>query len=147
MKKLYPVYSAKSAIKDFNDKSSKFQEMMRRLRVPEEKKMPLNVPTLDDHMRSQGLPTKLSHKLALARQVGMHDYSASEDNDRALLMAVQSMEGGSNAKNDKQREMEAADREYKLKERELDYKHKEIESRKQPTSDDIAQSLLSKYKS
>lgn len=146
--KKYPVIDAQSAIKKHNENIQGFKEIERRMnKANVDKILPENEePTLDDFLAENGLPQTFSVKMALAKKVGMGSYSGRPDEDKRIMRALTAMMAKSGEQDTKESESKNRDREFGLKEKELSLKEKEIESKKMPGADEIAQSLMSKFK-
>jgi hypothetical protein len=157
-KKIVPIVSASKAISDFNKKLLGFSDIQSRLKVnqpvmPQQPQEEQGM-TLDSYMRMNGIPVSYSTKSALASKMGMKNYSASKEHDMELLNVLGGIDQKTTIQNQSEKEQMAYDRdseyknkEFKLKNKELELKQKEIENNKMPTSDDLADKLLSKINS
>jgi hypothetical protein len=148
MKRLYPVINADSAISDYNKKYQDFHEnILPRLNVnkltPQQE---VAQPTLNDHLLSQGEPNYFSRRQAIAKGMGMSNYTGTKEQDQALYNALQVQGQNKAVKSQSDFETTNKDREFKLKEKELGLKQEQMKASKMPTSDDIASSLLKTIK-
>lgn len=148
-KKKVAVYSAKKAVTDYNKKLIQFNEVLGRMRTPEERMMMQQnqeAPqmTLDTYLMSTGMPASFAAKAGVAKQLGMPNYTGGPEQDNSLLMALQGKTMNDQTKEAADKEHSYKTQEMGLKEQELGLKQKEIESNRQPSSEEIAQSLMSK---
>lgn len=145
-KKAYPVFTAKSAVRDYNKKAKGFQDIVGRMRVNQTEAMPAEEaelkPTLDVMLNKAGFPATFAVKSSLARSFGMHNYSGTKEQDDSLMMSLQAkLEHEANEKTAKDGQ-EKEKREHSYKERELGLREKELAQKNAPTADDIADSLI-----
>lgn len=148
MKKQYPVIDSESATRDYNKKVVGFQEILARVRQPiQQQQVQGEQPiSLNDHLMSQGEPTYFTRRSAIAKSMGMSNYTGTKEQDQALANALQ-MKGQRDSESAKSNtENKKNDREYSLKKKELGLKEKQLEASKMPSSDEIANSLLKTIK-
>lgn len=144
------IHTAKKAKRDFLDKVARFAEIEARMQRQKEKKelpeMPIE-PGLDHHLVGQGLPAHFSVKNAIAKQMGIHNYTGTKEQDSLIMAGIQGRAMKEESESTKGMEKEKSEREHSFKEKELALKEKEMENRQKevPNADDIAQSLLKSF--
>src|ERR1035437_6949757 len=89
------IHSAKKAVTDFNKKMQDFHQL--HARIQEHRMNKANTiaepaqPSMDTHLRSMGMPATHAVKLAIAKQMGIHPYIGSKEQDAEMLMSHQGM--------------------------------------------------------
>lgn len=146
MKKI-PVFTASKAIKDYNEKVIGFQDILSRLRPQfAEPVMPMqDTQSLESIMIRSGLPSTFSSKSSLAKQFGMPNYFGTTEQDAQLAQMLQARGERMNSEQSVSTEKMNREQDLKMKDREFSLKEKELESKIQPTADEIADSILTKY--
>lgn len=145
----YPVLDASSAITDYNKKVQGFGEIQNRIKKYDNNLAPLDIngqPTLDQHLMTQGIPAAFSTKYALAKSMGLSNYDGSAKHDQMLLGAIGTKQTNDGDAEKTKNEQANKDREYQYKDKELALKEKEIEAKKMPGAPEIADQLMSKFK-
>jgi hypothetical protein len=139
------IYTAKSAVKDYNKKLLGFNNIINRLRRPEEEMEEMEDPTmtLEAQLASMGRPSNFASKLALANSIGFKGYNGTPEQDRLLMGAIQGKTANEERKSTTEMDNKYKDQEFGLKNKELDLKKEEIAGKKQASPDEIAQSLIS----
>lgn len=142
------VFSAKKAIKDYNEKMAGFNDIQSRMRIPsQEQKMEVPMQaSLDTHMMQNGMPAQFSVKNAMAKKMGISNYIGTPEQNNMIMMGMQGQAQNKMSENAQKSEQEGRDREHSLKEREFSLREQEVAGNKQPSADEIAESLVSKYK-
>lgn len=146
--KQYPVIDAKSAIKNHNKNAEGFKSIEARMAQAQLNKLPIQAdetPTLDDFLAQNSLPQTFAVKSALAKKIGMDNYTGKPQQDRQIMMAMESINARESEEKGKENEGKDRDREFGLKEKELSLKEKEIESKKMPGANEIADQLMNKF--
>ena len=140
------IYSARSAIRDYNKKFIDFQDIQARIRPPQlEQEQQTPQESLDTYLMGQGKPASFSVKSSLAREMGVSNYIGSPEQNNSLMMGLQGRDMNKQANEKITNESNFKEKEFGLKEKELDLKKEEmITNSKVPTADEVAQTLLSK---
>jgi hypothetical protein len=146
--KQYPVIDAKSAISQHNKNTEGFREIENRMSQARINKLPMpsdGQPTLADYLASNSLPNTFSIKAALAKKIGMPNYTGKPEQDKQIMGALTNLDAKQNETKGKEQESNYKDKEFALKEKELSIKEKEAENKKGPDADAIASSIMSKF--
>jgi hypothetical protein len=146
--KQYPVIDAKSAIKNHNKQLEGFKGIEARMAQAQVNRMPMpsdGQPTLDDFLAQNSLPQTFAVKSALAKKVGINDYVGKPEQDKQIMMAMESINAKETEAKGKESEDKNKDREFGLKEKELSLKEKEIEAKKMPDASSIADQIMNKF--
>ena len=140
----YPVIDAESAITRHNKNLVNFQEILGRIRQPQENINGETKMTLDSYLMQSGQPTSFTVKQAMAQNMGMN-YAGTPEQDDLLLQAIQGKDQNKNDKMKSDSENQYKEKEFGLKEKQLLLEEKKMNTLKAPTADEIADKILNKF--
>lgn len=141
MKRKMSVFTAKKAIRNYNENLLGFNDILTQIKPREGAMMPEIAPGThpDEVMARNGTPATFSAKRAASKDLGMSPYKGGVEEDMALgrVMGSRSQAQGEKAQ---------SGAEQSLKEREFALKEKESEEQKMPTAEEIASAILKQHK-
>jgi len=146
------IHSAKKAIEHHNKIMAHVQELHTNMenqhaRKEFEKASPKIIePGLEHHLVSNGLPTHFSVKMALAKQMGINNYTGTKEQDHVIMTGHQAHLASQAEKSQLDNESKGKEKEHSLKEREVSLKERQSEAQKLPTADEIADAIIKKSK-
>lgn len=144
MKRVYPVIDNESATLDYAKKLMGFQEILGRLRVPQQAQETIAGSPLDSALMQQGQPTHFATKLGHARKLGMNNYTGTPEQDGQLAIGLDLQLKNDQGRRQQELDSKKSEREFGLKEKELKIKEQELSATKTPTADEIASAIISK---